>query len=102
MKIAKLFLMLSVALWVSVPAFAQDQSMKSDDPGKKMKHEEKMTEMKAAEDRLDKLAIDMNTAATPEKKLDAAIAVLNEIVAQHKKMHEKAMNRWEDKHEGKK
>ena len=36
-----------------------------------------------------KLVVDMNAAATPDTKIDAAIAVINEIVAQHKKMHER-------------
>jgi hypothetical protein len=46
-------------------------------------------EMKAMDDKLDKLVVDMNAAATPEKKIDAAIAVINEMVVQHKKMHER-------------
>ena len=116
MKISKLFLILSVALWVSVPAFAQDSQSKSseEDPGMKMKgmHKEMKAEMKAMNEHLDKLVIDMNAAATPEKKLEAVIAVVNEMAAQHKKMHEKMMQRREEhqhhedgdesKHEGKK
>lgn len=104
MKIAKLFLILSVALWVSVPAFAEDPQPKSDDSGMKMKgmhegmHKEMQAEMKAMDDRLDKLVVDMNTAATPEKKLDGVIAVVNEMAAQHKKMHEKMMQRREERH----
>jgi hypothetical protein len=108
MKIAKLFLILSVALWVSVPAFAQDPPTKSDDSGMKMKgmhegmHKEMKAEMSAMSEHLDKLVMDMNAAATPEKKLDAVIAVVNEMAAQHKKMHEKMMQRREDHqhHEG--
>ena len=71
---------------------------------KKM-HDEMQPEMKAMDEKLDKLVIDMNTAVTPEKKLDAAIAVINQMVAQHKKMHEKMARRWEEHHpkaEGKK
>ena len=114
MKIAKLLPILSVALWVSVPAFAQDPPKKSDDSGMKMKgmHKEMKAEMNAMSEHLDKLVMDMNAAATPEKKLDAVIAVVNEMAAQHKKMHEKMMQRREEhqhhedgdesKHEGKK
>ena len=61
-------------------------------------HEEMQAEMKTMDERLDKLVIDMNTAATPEKKLDATIAVLNEMVAQHKKMRERAMQHMEEMH----
>lgn len=61
-------------------------------------HEEMSAEMKAMDERLDKLVIDMNTATTPEKKLEAAIAVINEMVAQHKKMHEKGARHWEEHH----
>lgn len=104
MKIAKLFLILSVALWVSVPAFAQDSSSAAPDSGKKMKgmRKEMRAEMGAMDEHLDKLVIDMNAAATPEKKLEAVIAVVNEMAAQHKKMHEKMMQRREEHehHEG--
>jgi hypothetical protein len=61
-------------------------------------HEEMQAEVKTMDERLDKLVIDMNTAATPEKKLDATIAVLNEMVAQHKKMRERAMQHMEEMH----
>lgn len=58
-------------------------------------HEDRQAEMKAMDERLDKLVTDMNTAVTPDKKLDGAIAVINEMVAQHKKMHDHMMQRWE-------
>jgi hypothetical protein len=64
----------------------------------KATHEEMQAEMKMMDERLDKLVIDMNTSATPEKKLDAAIAVINEMVAQHKKMRERAMQHVEESH----
>jgi hypothetical protein len=90
MKIAKLLMLVSVALWMSVPAFAQEEKSTAQDPRmKKGMHEDRRAEMKAMDDRLDKLVVDMNAAATPDKKIDAAIAVINEMVAQHKKMHER-------------
>ncbi len=97
MKIAKLLLILPAAILVSAPAFAQDDKPMGGDKGMKMKamHEEMQAEMKAMDERLDKLVVDMNTAATPEKKLNAVVAVVNEIAAQHKKMHGKMMHRWE-------
>ena len=99
MKITKLLTALSVAVWLTGPAFSQDQKPMGGGPEMKMKmHEEMSAEMKAMDEKLDKLVIDMNTAATPEKKLDAAIAVINEMVAQHKKMHAKAAHRWEGRH----
>ena len=61
-------------------------------------HEEMSAEMKAMDEKLDKLVTDMNTATTPEKKLESTIAVINEMVAQHKKMHEQAAQRWEERH----
>ena len=64
----------------------------------KQTHEEMQAEMKSMDERLDKLVIDMSTAATPEKKLDSAIAVINEMVAQHKKIHERAMQHMEESH----
>jgi hypothetical protein len=103
MKIAKLLTLLSVALWVSVPAFAQDPSP-TQDSGRKMKgmRKEMRAEMGAMDEHLDKLVIDMNSAATPEKKLEAVIAVVNEMAAQHKKMHDAMMQRQENHqhHEG--
>jgi len=95
MKIAKLSAALLVALWLIVPAFAQEPKSMPQGPGMKM-HDDMQAEMKAMDEKLDKLVIDMNTAATPEKKLDSAIAVINEMVAQHKKMHEHMMQRWEE------
>lgn len=65
---------------------------------KKAMHEEMQAEMKAMGEKLDKLVIDMNTAATPEKKLDGAIAVINQMVAQHKKMHDKMMHHGDEHH----
>jgi len=100
MKIAKLLMMISVALWMSVPAFAQDEKPAAQDPGmKKGMHEDMRAEMKAMDDRLDKLVVDMNAAAAPDKKIDAAVAVINEMVAQHKKMHERMAQRGMKHHE---
>src|ERR1041384_1461588 len=99
MKITNLLTALSVAVWLAGPVFSQDQKPMHGGPEMKMKmHEEMSTEMKAMDEKLDKLVIDMNTATTPEKKLEAAIAVINEMVAQHKKMHEKAAQRWHEHH----
>jgi hypothetical protein len=100
MKIAKLFMIVSIALWMSVPAFAQGEKSGSRDVGaNKAMHEDMRAEMKAMDDRLDKLVVDMNAAATPDKKIDAAIAVINEMVAQHKKMHERMAQRGMKHHE---
>jgi len=66
---------------------------------KKGMHEDMRAEMKAMDDRLDKLVVDMNAAATPDKKIDAAVAVINEMVAQHKKMHERMAQRGMKHHE---
>jgi hypothetical protein len=100
MKIAKLLMMVSLALWMSVPAFAQEEKSTAQDPRmKKGMHEDMRAEMKAMDDRLDKLVVDMNAAATPDKKIDAAIAVINEMVAQHKKMHERMAQRGMKHHE---
>jgi len=100
MKIVRLLLALSVALWLTVPVFSQEQKPTRGGRAVKMRamHEEMSAEMKAMDERLDKLVTDMNTATTPEKKLEAAIAVINEMVAQHKKMHEQAAQRWEEHH----
>lgn len=90
MKIAKLFMIVLIALWMSVPAFAQGEKSESHGSGaKKAMHEDMRAEMKAMDDRLDKLVVDMNAAATPDTKIDAVVAVVNEMVAQHKKMHER-------------
>ena len=100
MKIAKLLTMVSLALWMSVPAFAQEEKPAAQAPGmKRGMHEDRRAEMKAMDDRLDKLVVDMNAAATPDKKIDAAIAVVNEMVAQHKKMHERMAERGMKHHE---
>ena len=66
---------------------------------KKGMNEDMRAEMKAMDDRLDKLVVDMNAAATPDKKIDAAVAVINEMVAQHKKMHERMVQRGMKHHE---
>ncbi len=95
MKIANLLIALSVALWISAPVFAQEKPTARDSGMK----EDMRAEMKAMEDKLDKLVVDMNAAATPEKKIDAAIAVINEMVAQHKKMHERMMHHGMKHHE---
>src|SRR3977135_1340598 len=89
MKMVKLLMVLSAALWISAPAFAQEKPTARDSVMK----EDFRAEMKAMDDKLDKLMVDMNAAATPEKKIDAAIAVINEMIAQHKKMHEKMAQR---------
>jgi vancomycin resistance protein YoaR len=49
-------------------------------------HEKMMSDMKAAEARLDALAKTMN-AASGDAKTNAIAAVVNELVAQHKSMH---------------
>jgi hypothetical protein len=95
MKIVTLLMALSVALWISAPVFAQEKPPARDSGMK----EGMRAEMKAMEDKLDKLVVDMNAAATPEKKIDAAIAVINEMVAQHKKMHERMMQHGMKHHE---
>jgi hypothetical protein len=96
MKIVKLLMMLSIAIWISVPAFAQGQKPTPQESGTKSKamHQEMQAEMKAMDEKLDKLVVDMNAAATPEKRLEAVMAVINEMVAQHKKMHERMEHRW--------
>ena len=96
MKLTISFTVLFIFTFVGV-AFSQEPPPP---PGSGMKptHEEMQAEMKAMDERLDKLVIDMNTAATPEKKLDAAIAVINEMVAQHKKIRERAMQHMEEGH----
>jgi hypothetical protein len=100
MKIAKLLMIVSLAFWMSVPAFAQEEKPAAQAPAmKKGMHEDMRAEMKAMDDRLDKLVVDMNAAATPDKKIDAAIAVINEMVAQHKKMHERMARRGMKHHE---
>jgi hypothetical protein len=48
-------------------------------------HEQMMGEMKAASARLDELASKMN-AATGSARVDATVAVVNELVRQHKAM----------------
>ncbi len=101
MKMVKLLIALLAGAWLAVPVFAQDETPMPRGHGMKMMkgmHEEMSADMKAMDEKLDKLVIDMNTSATPEKKLDAVIAVLNEMVAQHKKMHEKSAQRWERRH----
>ena len=47
-----------------------------------------MDEMRAADTRLDSLVTRMNSAKGDDERLDALTAVLNELVAQHRKMHE--------------
>jgi hypothetical protein len=86
------------AIGLIVPAFAQEPQPMPQGPGMKMKgmREDMQAEMIAMDEKLDKLVTDMNTAATPDKKIDATIAVINEIVAQHKKIHEKMTQRWEE------
>ena len=49
-------------------------------------HEKMMAEMKAADARLDALVKAMNTAAG-DAKTNAIAAVVNELVAEHKRMH---------------
>jgi vancomycin resistance protein YoaR len=50
-------------------------------------HEQMMAEMKAADARLDALVKEMNTA-TGNAKINGVAAVVNELVRQHKAMHE--------------
>ena len=51
-------------------------------------HEQMMAEMKAGNAKLDALVKDMN-AARGDAKIDAVAAVVNELVGQHKAMHER-------------
>jgi hypothetical protein len=51
-------------------------------------HEQMMAEMKAADARLDMLVKEMN-AASGNAKVTAMAAVVTELVAQHKSMHER-------------
>ena len=53
-------------------------------------HKEMMAKMEAMDARLDELVKKMN-AATGSKKTDAVAAVINELVAQRKQMHEQMM-----------
>jgi hypothetical protein len=90
MKKTKLFMMVSALFCFSAIGFAQGDRPMGHEPGMKRGMSEEMrAEMKAMDDRLDKLVGDMNAAATPNTKIDAAVAVINEMVAQHKKMHER-------------
>lgn len=50
-------------------------------------HEQMMAQMKAGDAKLDALAKDMNAAAG-NAKVNATAAVVNELVRQHKAMHE--------------
>jgi hypothetical protein len=50
-------------------------------------HEQMMAEMKAGDAKLDALVKEMN-AATGNTKVNAVAAVVNELVGQHKAMHE--------------
>jgi hypothetical protein len=50
-------------------------------------HEQMMAEMKASDAKLDALVKDMNAAAG-ENKINAIVAVVNELVRQNKAMHE--------------
>jgi hypothetical protein len=50
-------------------------------------HEKMMAEMKAADARLDALVKTMNAAAGGDAKTTAIAAVVNELVAGHKRMH---------------
>ena len=51
-------------------------------------HEQMMAEMKAGNAKLDALVKDMN-AARGDAKINAVAAVVNELVGQHKAMHER-------------
>lgn len=55
-------------------------------------HDKMMTEMKAADQRLDSLVAKMN-AASGQEKIDATAAVVTELVAQRKTMRERMMSR---------
>lgn len=57
-------------------------------PGMMKMHEQMMAEMKAGEARLDALVKDMN-AASGNAKVTAIAAVVTELVAQQKSMHER-------------
>lgn len=86
---------LSVGLWMCLPAFAQEQKATPKGTAEmKGMHEEMKADIKAMDEKLDKLVVDMNAALTPDKKLDAVIAVVNEMVAQRKKMHETMAQCW--------
>ena len=66
------------------PSAAGQQSQPQMQDMMKM-HEQMMGEMKAASARLDELASKMN-AATGDSRVDATMAVVNELVRQHKAM----------------
>jgi hypothetical protein len=51
-------------------------------------HEQMMAEMKAGDAKFDALVKDMNAAAG-DAKVNAMAAVVNELVRQHKAMHER-------------
>jgi hypothetical protein len=57
-------------------------------PGMMKMHEQMMAEMRAADARLDALVKEMN-AASGDAKVTAIAAVVNELAAQHKSMHER-------------
>jgi hypothetical protein len=100
MKITKLLMAVSVALWMSGSLFAQgEKSTTSESGAKKAMRDDMRAEMKAMDDRLDKLVVDMNAAVTPDQKIDASIAVINEMVAQHKKLHERMAERGMKHHD---
>ncbi len=108
-KRISLFLLMQVMLASGLLAQAQHQSGKSM-PGMKgmmggkqgmmgggmmahchemmQKHEQMQKDMKAMDSKLDGLVADMNKAAS-STKADATTAVINEMVAQRKKMNEK-------------
>lgn len=83
---------IACASFVTVAVTARDQVAQSAQPtpsgmGDMMKmHEKMMAEMKAADARLDALVKTMN-AAVDDAETKAIAAVVNELVAQHKRMH---------------
>jgi hypothetical protein len=100
MKITKLLMIVSVALWMSGSLFAQgEKSTTSESGAKKAMRDDMRAEIKAMDDRLDKLVVDMNAAVAPDQKINAAVAVINEMVAQHKKMHERIAERGMKHHD---
>jgi vancomycin resistance protein YoaR len=87
MNIAKLLSVLSLGLLISSAAFAQEEKPKKDVQDMKAMCQQMHTQMTAMDEKMDKLLVDLNAALTPEKKLDAVVAIINEMAAERKAMH---------------
>ena len=90
MNIGKLLSVLSLGLLVSTAAIAQEEKPKKEKETQDMKAmcEQMQKKMAAMDEKMDKLVTDMNAALTPDKKLDAVVAILNEMALERKAMHE--------------